>query len=67
MMDRWMDRWTEALKCGDKYFSYFSQKIGLDISYKLSPCMKYQSYLLGKLKKNTCIMNLSSAEFARQW
>ena len=36
-----------------KYFSYFSQKIGFDISWK--------AYFLGKIKKN---IDLLSAEFA---
>ena len=51
-----------------KYFSYFfSQKIGSDISYKLSPketiCMKCLILFPGKSKKN--ILNLLSAEIAR--
>ena len=51
-----------------KYFSYFSQKIDFDISCKLSLketiCMKYQSLLSGKNKKN--IISLSSAELAHR-
>ena len=47
-----------------KQVSYFSQKIGFDISWKLSPiCMKYQS--LFSEKNETSIINLSSAEFAQ--
>ena len=42
-----------------KYFSYFFQKIGLDISCKLSPkettCMKCQSPFSGKNKKKKII------------
>ena len=46
-----------------KYFSYFSQKIGIDISCKLSPfCMKCQSFFSGKSKN----INLPSAEFAQR-
>ena len=49
-----------------KYFSYFSQKTGFDISCKLSEtiCMKYQTLFSGKKKKN--ITNLSSAELAKR-
>ena len=51
-----------------KYFSYFSQKTGYDISCKLSPketiCMKCQILFSGKNKKN--IINLSSAENAKR-
>ena len=47
-----------------KYFFYFSQKTGYDISCKLSPketiCMKCQILFFGKNKKK--IINLSSAE-----
>ena len=32
-------------------FSHFSQKIGLDISCKLSICMKYQNLFSGNNKK----------------
>ena len=50
-----------------KYFSYFSQKTGFDISCKLSPiktiCMKCQILFSGKNKKN---INLSSAELAKR-
>ena len=36
-----------------QYFSYFSKKIGSDISWKLSPiCMKYQSLFSGKIRQN---------------
>ena len=49
-----------------KYFSYFCQKIGFDISCKWSPketiCIKCQILLSGKSKKN--IIKLSSAESA---
>ena len=48
-----------------KYFFYFSQKTGFDISCKLSPvetiCMKYQILFSGKYKKN--INNLLLAEY----
>ena len=48
-------------------FLFFSQKIGSDISYKLSPketiCMKCLILFPGKSKKN--ILNLLSAEIAR--
>ena len=51
-------------------FSYISQKIGFDISCKLSPknpketiCMKCQILFNGENKKNN--IKLSSAEFAR--
>ena len=51
-----------------KYFSYFSQKTGYDISSKLSPketiCLKCQILFSGKNKKN--IINLSSAENAQR-
>ena len=51
-----------------KYFSYFSQKTGFDISCKLSLietiCMKYQILFYGENKKN--IINLSSAELAQR-
>ena len=50
-----------------KYFSYFSQKTGFDISCKLSKetiCMKCQIQFSGKNKKN--IINLSSAENAQR-
>ena len=51
-----------------KYFSYFSQKTGFDISCKLSPkktiCMKCQILFSGKNKKNNII--LSSAENAQR-
>ena len=51
-----------------KYFSYFSQKTGFDISCKLSPletiCMKCQILFSGKNKKN--INYLSSAELAKR-
>ena len=51
-----------------KYFSYFSQKTGYDISCKLSPketiCMKCRILFSGKNKKN--IINLSSAENAQR-
>ena len=45
-------------------FLIFSQKIGFDISCRLSMtiCMKCQSLFSGKNKKN--IINLLSAEFA---
>ena len=50
-----------------KYFSYFSWKIGFDISCKLSPketiCMKCQILFSGKNKKH--IINLSFAAFAQ--
>ena len=50
-----------------KYFSYFSQKTGFDISCKLSPMeifyMKCQILFFGKNKKN--VINLSSAELAK--
>ena len=44
-----------------KYFTYFSQKTGFDISCKI--CMKCQILFSGKNKKNT--INLSSAENAQ--
>ena len=51
-----------------KYFSYFSQEKGFDISCKLSPLetifMKCQILFSGKYKKN--IINLSSAELAKR-
>ena len=51
-----------------KYFSYFSQKTGFDISCKLSLketiCMKCQILFSGKNKKNNII--LSSAENAQR-
>ena len=51
-----------------KYFSYFPQKTGFDISCKLSPketiCMKCQSMFSSRDKKNV-IINLSSAESAQ--
>ena len=51
-----------------KYFSYFYQKTGFDISCKLSPvetiCMKCQSLFSEKDKKN--VINLSSAESAQR-
>ena len=51
-----------------KYFSYFSQKTGYDISCKLSPketiCMKCHILVSGKNKKN--IISLSSAENAQR-
>ena len=51
-----------------KYFSYFFQKTGYDISCKLSPmeaiCMKRQILFSGKNKKN--IISLSSAENAQR-
>ena len=51
-----------------KYFSYFSQKTGFDISCKLSPmqtiCMRCQILFPGKNKKN--IINFSSAEVAER-
>ena len=50
-----------------KYFSYFSQKTGYDISCRLSPketiCMKCHILFSEKNKKN--IVNLSSAENAK--
>ena len=50
-----------------KYFPDFSQKIGFDISCKLSSketvCIKRQSLFSRKSKKN---INLSSAEFAHR-
>ena len=49
-----------------KYFSYFSQKIGFDISCKLSPketiCMNCQSLFSGENKKRN-VISLLSAEF----
>ena len=43
-----------------KYFSYFSQKTGFDITCKLSRletiCMKCQIQLPGKIKKNISIV-----------
>ena len=51
-----------------KYFSYFSQKTGFDISCKLSPyetiCMKCSTLFSGKNKKN--IINLPSTENAHR-
>ena len=51
-----------------KYFSYFSQKTGFDISCILSPmetiCMKCQILMSGNNKKN--VTNLSSAEVAQR-
>ena len=51
-----------------KYFSYFPQKTGYDISCKLSPketiCMKCQILFSEKNKKN--IINLSSAKNAQR-
>ena len=51
-----------------KYFSYFSQKTGFDISCKLSPketiCMKCQILFSVKNEKNNII--LSSAENAQR-
>ena len=51
-----------------RYFSYFAQKTGFDISYKLSSLetifTKYQNWFSGKSKKN--IINLSPAEFAQR-
>ena len=42
-----------------KYFSYFSQTTGSDISCKLSPvetiCMKYQNLLSGKNVETICM------------
>ena len=52
-----------------KYFSYFSQKIGFDISCKLSPeetiCMKHQSLFSGKNKKISSIFLLSAKSAQR--
>ena len=49
----------------DDILKYFSQIIGFDISYKLSPeetiCMKYQSLLSWKKK-----MKISSVEFTQR-
>ena len=51
-----------------KYFSYFPQETGFDISCKLSPletiCMKCQTLFSGKNKKN--INYLLSAGFAQR-
>ena len=51
-----------------KYFSYFSQKTGYDISCKLSSketiCMKCQILFSGENKKN--VINLSFAENAQR-
>ena len=51
-----------------KYFSYFFQQIGFDISCKLSLketiCMNVKAYFLGRNKKN--IINLPSGEFAQR-
>ena len=51
-----------------KYFSYFLQKKGFDISCKLSPvetiCMKCQILFSGKNKKT--VTNLLSAEIAQR-
>ena len=51
-----------------KYFSYFSQETGFDISCKLSLmetiCIKCQILFSGKNKKN--FINLSSAELAQR-
>ena len=51
-----------------KEFSYFSQKTGFGISWKLSMletvCMKYQNLFSRKHKKN--IINLLSAELAQR-
>ena len=48
-----------------QHFSHFSQKIGFDVSYKLSPKetvdLKCQMLFSGKNKEN---INLSSAKFA---
>ena len=48
-----------------KYFTYFFQKIGLDISCLMPPkekiCMKYQSLFSETNRKNS---SLSSAELA---
>ena len=53
-----------------KYFSrqkYFSQKVGFEISCKLSPeetiCMKFESLISGE---NKIIINLLSAELAQR-
>ena len=50
-----------------KYFSYFSQKTGFEISCKLSPletiCMNCQILFPQKNKKN---INFLSAEFAQR-
>ena len=54
------------------FFSYFSYKIGFDISYKLFPyCLlrrqfawNVKAYFLGKIK--TDIINLSTAEIAQR-
>ena len=50
-----------------KYFSFFPQKTGFDISCKLSPletiCMECQILFPWKNKKN--VNNLSSAELAK--
>ena len=50
-----------------QHLSYFFQKIGFDISCKLSPketiCMKCQSLFSGKNKKN--IVKLLSVEFVQ--
>ena len=49
---------------------YFSQKTGFDISCKLSQkekiCLKCQILFSGKIKRNTHITNLPSAEFAQR-
>ena len=52
-----------------KYFSYFSQKTGLDISCKLSPletiCMKCHILFSGKYKKN--ISKCRLLKMPREW
>ena len=51
-----------------KYFSYFPQKTGFDISCKLSPletiCMKCQTCFWGKIREK--IYQLPSAELAQR-
>ena len=44
-----------------KYFIYLSQKVGFDISCKLSPIL-----FSGKKRKKKNIMSLSSAELAKR-
>ena len=49
-----------------KFFPYFSQITGFDISCKLSPletiCIKYQNLFSGKNKKKKKYFNVLSAE-----
>ena len=56
--------------CRRHFEIFFPQKIGFDISCKLSPqktvCVKCQNQFLGKSNKN--VINLSTAEFVpKKW